>query len=212
MQIPYKALKAISLFAPKNDIRYYLNGVLIESTGTEVRLVATDGHCLALYRLDEKAPVAKVILPYEDVKAALSVPRTSIEKEIPFEVELADLNLAVGMPKVTITHGNGTVQAFRAVDGKFPNYLRVMPRTASGEPAQFNPELLNRFAQADRILGGLKKSDWPHVYFHYNGSDGALVECQHDESFLGLVMPQRPERPRSPADLTLGLPESCNDE
>ena len=60
MQIPYKALKAISLFAPKNDIRYCLNGVLLDSTGDEVRLVATDGHCLALYRLVAEGPNPKM--------------------------------------------------------------------------------------------------------------------------------------------------------
>ena len=205
MKIPYKALKAVLIFAPKSDVRYYLNGVLLESTGTEVRLVATDGHCLGLYRLDEKAPVGKAILPYDDVKAALSVPRTIAHKEIPFEVEIQE-NL------VTVTHGSGTVQSFRPEDGKFPDYLRVLPRTVSGEAAQFNPEYLNRFAQADRILGWLKRSDTPYVYVHYNGNEGALVECQHDASFLGVVMPQRLDRPRSPADLTLGLPESCNDE
>ena len=210
MKIPYKALKAVLIFAPKSDVRYYLEGVLLESTGTEVRLVATDGHCLALYRLDEKAPIGKVILPYDDVKAALSVPKTIADKEIPFEVELADLNLAVGRPKVTITHGNGTVQSFRTVGGKFPDYLRVLPRTVSGEPAQFNPEYLNRFAQADRILGWLKRSEEPRVYIHYNGNAAALVECKHDVSFLGVVMPEYPHRQRSPADLTSGLPESCN--
>ena len=39
MQIPSDILKAVALVAPKNDIRSYLNGVLIETAG---RVVATD--------------------------------------------------------------------------------------------------------------------------------------------------------------------------
>jgi DNA polymerase-3 subunit beta len=209
MQVPYKALKAISLFAPANDVRYYLNGVLIDSTGTEVRLVATDGHTLALYRLREEAPVGRAILPIEDVKDALKVPRTVADKEHPFEVEFPTNN-AVGLPIISITHDNGTVQKATAIDGKFPDYLHVLPRTASGEPAQYNPEYISRFAQADRILGGLKRGDLPNVYVHYNGNGGALVECQHDSSFLGVVMPMRLDA-RTPSDLTLGLPGSCDE-
>lgn len=203
MKIPFKALKAISLFAPEDDVRYFLNGVLIDSTGTEVRLVATDGHCLALYRLQEEAPVGRAILPIEDVKDTLKVPKTISHKETPFEVEIQDT-------AVTVTHGNGfAVQRFNPIEGKFPDYLRVLPRTASGELAQFDPELLNRFAQADRVLGGLKRSDDPHVYVHYNGNGGALVECLHDKDFLGVVMPWRMTG-GAPSDLTIGLPETCN--
>jgi DNA polymerase-3 subunit beta len=203
MQIPYRALKAVSFCAPAaKDVRYFLNGVLIDSTGSEVRLVATDGHTLALYRLREKAPVGQAILPIEDVKDALKLPRTASEKEHPFEVELHDTT-------ITITHGNSTVQKATAIEGKFPDYLKVLPRTASGEPAQYNPEYLNRFAQADRILGWLKRDAAPDVYVHYNGSAGALVECQHDSDFLGVVMPMRLAAGK-PSDLTLGLPESCD--
>jgi hypothetical protein len=111
---------------------------------------------------------------------------------------------------ITIEHGNGTIWKVDAIDGTFANYLKVLPRTASGESAQFNPEYLNRFAQADRILGGLKRGDLPNVYVHYNGNKGALVECQHDESFLGVVMPMRVNAGK-PSDLTIGLPESCDE-
>jgi DNA polymerase-3 subunit beta len=209
MKIPYKALKATGLFAPAKDIRYYFNGVLIDSTGSEVRLIATDGHTMALYRLREEAPVGRAILPIEDVKDALKIPRTASEKEHPFEVELPTKTDA-GTPIISISHGNGTIQKATAIEGAFPDYLKALPRTASGEPAQFNPEHLNRFAQADRVLGGLKRGDLPHVYVHYNGDEGALVECQHDESFLGVVMPMRVNAGK-PSDLTLGLPESCNE-
>jgi DNA polymerase-3 subunit beta len=208
MKIPYKALRATALFAPEKDVRYYLNGVLIDSTGGEVRLVATDGHTMALYRLREEAPVGQAILPIEDVKDALKVPRTVADKEHPFEVELPTNN-AVALPIISIAHGNGTTQKATAIEGRFPDYLHVLPRTASGEPAQYNPEYLNRFAQADKVLGGLKRGDLPKVYVHYNGNAGALVECRHDESFLGVVMPMRVNA-GTPSDLTLGLPESCD--
>ena len=50
--IDRNALKAVSRFAAIKDIRYYLQGVLIESTPLQTRLAATDGHTLAVHRAD----------------------------------------------------------------------------------------------------------------------------------------------------------------
>ncbi|KJK22217.1 hypothetical protein UB46_23000 [Burkholderiaceae bacterium 16] len=43
IQIDPRQLKAIALLAPKTDQRYWLNGVFVEATSTETRLVAMDG-------------------------------------------------------------------------------------------------------------------------------------------------------------------------
>ena len=52
--IDRNALKAVSRFAAVKDIRYYLQGVLIESNPLQTRLCATDGHTLAVHRADAK--------------------------------------------------------------------------------------------------------------------------------------------------------------
>jgi len=46
IHISRNKLKAAAYFSARDDIRYYLNGILIESTPMQTRIVATDGHAL----------------------------------------------------------------------------------------------------------------------------------------------------------------------
>jgi hypothetical protein len=50
--IDFKVLKALMLFAGKSDIRYYLNGLHIEQSATGTVAVATNGHVIAIARID----------------------------------------------------------------------------------------------------------------------------------------------------------------
>ena len=203
MQIPYKVLKAVSLFAPVDDVRYYLNGVLIDSTGTDVRLVATNGHVLGLYRLEQEAPAAQAILSIKDVKMLLGTVKRATEKDLPFDVEIRTEE--PGGPMITVKHPNGIAVTVRPIEGTFPKYSRVLPTNASGDVAQFNPEYLDLFAQADRVLGELKRPNTPFVYVHHNGAASALVECQHDDAFVGVIMPQAIGPVHKPSEMAAGL-------
>lgn len=50
VNIDPRKLRAVALMAPKDEIRYYLNGVQIEITPDEVFYIATNGHALIAYR------------------------------------------------------------------------------------------------------------------------------------------------------------------
>ena len=102
-----------------HDIRYYLNGILFVAEGKLLTLVATDGHRLALAQatLDVDMPKQEVILPR---KTVLELQRLLKDEETPIEMRFA---------------GNQAKFAFSAmefvtklVEGKFPDYNRVVPK------------------------------------------------------------------------------------
>ncbi len=100
------------------DIRYYLNGLLMQVEGDQLRLVATDGHRLAYSctTIDADLPKAEVILPRKTVLELFKLLNHPAE---PITVEL--LNNQVRF------RCNDTVIVSKVVDGKFPDFNRVIP-------------------------------------------------------------------------------------
>jgi len=103
-----------------HDIRYYLNGILFIAEGKTLTLVATDGHRLALAQstLETEVPnKQEVILPR---KTVLELQRLLKDEDTPIEMRFAAnqarFNFS-GMEFVT-----------KLVEGKFPDYNRVIPK------------------------------------------------------------------------------------
>ena len=102
-----------------HDIRYYLNGILFVAEGKKLSLVATDGHRLAFASatLDEEVPSKQeVILPR---KTVLELQRLLSDAEGAIEMQFANNQAKFsfdGMEFVTL------------VEGKFPDYNRVIPK------------------------------------------------------------------------------------
>lgn len=168
--LPKNSLKAMAILASKQDIRYYLNGVLVESTGAYTRLVATDGHLLGVFQISETA--------HEDKSFSIIIPNEIIAK-----LDKQDNFLSCVDGKWNI---DGI--SFTPVEGKYPDYMRVLPvKPASGETAQFNPELINRFAKCSKLLNGTK-----YPVIAHNGGSSALIDLGLD-CFIGVVMPMRNE-------------------
>ncbi|MFB9886090.1 DNA polymerase III subunit beta [Balneatrix alpica] len=104
----------------QQDVRYYLNGMLLEVISGRVRMVATDGHRLATCALDlEVNPEGKqqVILPR---KGVLELVRLLTEGE-------AQVRMVVGTNHIR-AHVGDFVFTSKLVDGRFPDYERVVPR------------------------------------------------------------------------------------
>ena len=121
--VPQKTLKAllsqVSFAMAVHDIRYYLNGILFVAEGKQLSLVATDGHRLAFSSamLDVEVPRQEVILPR---KTVLEMQRLLSEKEGAIEMQFAGNQAKFsfeGMEFVT-----------KLVEGKFPDYNRVIPK------------------------------------------------------------------------------------
>ncbi|WP_374368310.1 DNA polymerase III subunit beta [Piscinibacter sp.] len=121
--VPQKTLKAlinqVHFAMAVHDIRYYLNGILFVAEGKSLTLVATDGHRLALAQatLDVEIPKQEVILPR---KTVLELQRLLKDEDTAIEMRFAGNQAKFvfsGMEFVT-----------KLVEGKFPDYNRVIPK------------------------------------------------------------------------------------
>ncbi|MES9854534.1 MAG: DNA polymerase III subunit beta [Candidatus Thiodiazotropha sp. L084R] len=109
----------------QQDVRYYLNGMLLELTAGDIRTVATDGHRLAMSQslktIDEKTNL-QVILPR---KAVIELSRLLSDSEEEIKVELSNSYIKVLFEKTVFTS--------KLIDGRFPEYQRVMPSGSNKE-------------------------------------------------------------------------------
>ena len=121
--VPQKTLKGlmgqVAFAMAVQDIRYYLNGILFVAEGRQLSLVATDGHRLAFAssQLDVEVPKQEVILPR---KTVLELQRLLKDEDTPIEMRFAGNQAKFsfsGMDFVT-----------KLVEGKFPDYNRVIPK------------------------------------------------------------------------------------
>ncbi len=102
-----------------HDIRYYLNGILFVAEGSTLTLVATDGHRLALAQaqLDDEIPKQEVILPR---KTVLELQRLLRDEPTPIEMRVAGNQARFAFSRMEFVT--------KLVEGKFPDYNRVIPK------------------------------------------------------------------------------------
>jgi hypothetical protein len=183
MMINLKALKAVALFCSKDETRYYLKGVNLQFRSDHVIMCATNGHMLSVInqRLADPldSPISDTIVPIE------LIDRIKLNKAIDYA------ELYVDGRRISITYMGATYQD-GAIDGSFPDFRRVIPQTASGETAQFDPQYITIFAKAKAMLSGIKT---PLVPISHNGLSPALmdwVQCDDTHvSGFGVLMPVR---------------------
>ncbi|MFO1377256.1 MAG: DNA polymerase III subunit beta [Steroidobacteraceae bacterium] len=102
----------------QQDVRYYLNGMLLETDGKLVRTVATDGHRLALCETGLSTPArgsCQVIIPRKGVLELQRILGTE-----------GDTEVVIGGNHVRVTIGDIRFTS-KLIDGRFPEYSRVIP-------------------------------------------------------------------------------------
>lgn len=144
---------AASLFHGINDIRYYLNGLLLETGIHGARLIGCDGHQLAVARIEGEFPESSIIIPSTLVAAVKSKAKGPQHVMLEFLEGNQQFKDGVFVPRdITLTFGETTTTA-KELDGKYPDYRRVVPSEVDGTVAQFDPRLVNRIDKACSILG-----------------------------------------------------------
>ena len=114
------SLTFTSFAMAQQDVRYYLNGMLLEVSSNVLRAVATDGHRLAMCSMEagiEQADKHQVIVPR---KGILELARLLTEQD-------GTVSIVLGQHHIRATTGEFTFTS-KLVDGKFPDYERVLPR------------------------------------------------------------------------------------
>ncbi len=123
LELPQPVLKRLiertGFAMAQQDVRYYLNGMLLELKNGRLRMVATDGHRLALCTAPEtiSAGDASVIIPR---KGVLELVRLLEGDE--------SLRLVIGTNHIRAANKQFTFTS-KLVDGKFPEYERVLPKS-----------------------------------------------------------------------------------
>lgn len=197
LTIDHAILKALLIVASKQDIRYYLKGVLIDVRSQDVTLVATNGTVL-------------LAVPYVDnvegdrLVGQWIIPREALEAVKPCKVGRTTLPIAVEIlpgaqtpdperPGVTIkatdtiTIAGATTTTTKPVDGRYPDWRRAVPGSASLKVAQFDPALVATFGDVHSLLSGSTKIK---PVIHHNGRGGALVSGIGRDA-LGVIVPYR---------------------
>ncbi|MFC4729142.1 DNA polymerase III subunit beta [Coralloluteibacterium thermophilus] len=151
LQLPEAGLKELierTAFAmAQQDVRYYLNGLLLDLREDSLRCVATDGHRLALCEtaLENGVQTRKqIILPR---KGVLELQRLLEGGDRTIELELGRNHLRVRRADVTFTS--------KLIDGRFPDYEAVIPIGADKE-LRIDRELLRASLQRAAILSNEK--------------------------------------------------------
>lgn len=113
-----KLLGSVQYAMAQQDIRYYLNGVLLVIDGNYIKLIATDGHRLAFTcaELDTSHSKIEVILSRKTVTELFKLLSDTDGK---INLEIAEKQVKISFSEVALTS--------KVIDGKFPDYERVIP-------------------------------------------------------------------------------------
>ncbi|MCS4504961.1 Beta sliding clamp [wastewater metagenome] len=129
------------------DVRYYLNGLLLELEPDHLRAVATDGHRLALAEFNAQIALEQprqVIVPRKGIQEILRLLEHSDE---PVRVELGNNHIRARLPHLRFTS--------KLIDGRFPDYQRVIPE-ADGNCVHIDRESLRQGLVRASILSNEK--------------------------------------------------------
>ncbi len=130
----------------QQDVRYYLNGMLLEIDGKALRAVATDGHRLAVSETELPAkagPAQQVIVPR---KGVLELQRI-LEGDGDVEVAIGSNHVRAQIGEIRFTS--------KLIDGKFPEYGRVIP-PAPAHAVKADRDVLRQALQRTAILSNEK--------------------------------------------------------
>ncbi|HDY8011334.1 TPA: DNA polymerase III subunit beta [Vibrio vulnificus] len=121
------------------DVRYYLNGMLFEIEGSTLRSVATDGHRMAVAQAALSADFAQkqIIVPRKGVQELVKLLDTP---EQPVTLQIGSSNLRAEV--------NDFVFTSKLVDGRFPDYRRVLPQHTTKTLEASCDELRQAFSRA----------------------------------------------------------------
>ena len=174
------ALQFVSHAMGKEDIRYFLNGVLIKiEDDSEMILVGTDGHRMAHCKLTgyHGLPLGEFILPCDFILALIKGMKPKKRDD--------DIWLALSVDdsfNFKVSNGANELTG-KLIDGKFPDYKRVTPTKGKGTgAAAFNCEYL---AQAFKACQFLANEKYHGVKYLLNGADSAAkVEVPTPETSM----------------------------
>lgn len=118
-----QAIDRIAFAMAQQDVRYYLNGLLFEPAGDRLRTVATDGHRLSMCEVPAALPAAEGMQVIVPRKGVTELARLLGDEETPAGLRVGSNHIQVTMAGLRFTS--------KLIDGRFPDYNRVVPEQTS---------------------------------------------------------------------------------
>ncbi len=138
-----KAIKRTSFAMAQQDVRYYLNGLLLQLNQGELCCVSTDGHRLALHRTPAEIDITEPVSAIIPRKAINELSRLMDGTDTRIDLKLTDKHLQVTLGGLQMTS--------KLIDGKFPDYEKVIPLESSNV-ANVDRELFKQALSRSAIL------------------------------------------------------------
>lgn len=201
-------LEAVSLFSSKDESRYVLNGVYVQSRpGKAPLLVATDGRRLGLVASVAEQPNEQVefsaVISSRAVARAIRLAKEEMVKSgkkrpDSHDVEFTVVPQPVGIPSLNMTVWDTTVTMLKGlVDGSFPKWEHVIPCQGAEkrEWVCVNPRYLEVYRKVSTLLVGNKAEAIRLVFFQVKpaGSEcGPIgIWISGADNFYSVMMPVR---------------------
>lgn len=135
-----RLINRTSFAMAQQDVRYFLNGLLFEVAPGHVRTVATDGHRLALTSVPHDGGEAQRIQAIVPRKAVQEISRLVADGAGQAKILLGDAFMRVTVGEFTLTT--------KLVDGKFPDYEKVIPKAGAQHAVGSREALRQAFTRA----------------------------------------------------------------
>lgn len=172
-------LTELNKLAPKNEVRYYLNGVHVFSRDGRLCFEITNGHYMA--RLIHENYHGEQI---DIIISRSSLDRYKIEKDFSIEIVKKDNFTA-------IISCAGIDYTAELIEGAFPDIDKIIPSIEREElPATYNPDYLSGITKAWRGMFGMKK-DTVKIVQYGQAAPGMVQYLEDDYSFSAAIMPLR---------------------
>lgn len=123
----------------QQDVRYYLNGLLLEITANKLRAVATDGHRLAMDETEIKTEINESI--------QIIVPRKAITELTRLLQDESEIEIQISKNHIRIKNNNASFTS-KLIDGRFPDYKRVIPELSDTAVLANREELKSSLTRA----------------------------------------------------------------
>lgn len=160
-------LESVQYAMAQQDVRYYLNGVLLIVEHATLKAVATDGHRLAYSEdvIDGNHEKIETILPRKTISELCKL---LVDAEDPVEIEFAPQQVRISFSEVVLIT--------KVIEGKFPDYERVIPKYT-------NKLLIDRLLiqQALQRAAILSNEKFRGVRFVLTEKNLSIISCNSEQ-------------------------------
>jgi len=200
-EIPARVLLGMACFAADDDPRSYLKAVYLEIRKDEIRLTAGDGKMMAFYREELEEPLTDslfcTLIPASLIKrlkkrdalrlVEVCIFPETLDSEVPGKDRIPLLRKG---DSIRLTCNMMTVEDTSFAGVTIPDYPASVPKSASGEVAQYQPCLLKKAYKAAKLLYGNKYyPPYRELRIAHNGEKAGLLSMPGIDNFFGFVMP-----------------------